>query len=378
MCTSAFRLNSFLLYFFKLGAVGFGGPIALVNSMHRDLVVDRQWITPEEYKQGLAFSQLSPGPLATQLAMYLGWVRTGWLGATFIGILFVLPPFIFVVILAAAYLHYGRLPWIPSVSYGVGAAVIGIIGKSSIHLIQKTIGRDRILWLVFLISMFLTGILETQGIIFFVLAGFGTMLIKAPPKICSRLSGFVPAGILTGLHGEAPLETLKTLAFYFGKMGSIVFGSGLAIVPFLHGGVVQTFGWLTEPEFLDSIAIGMITPGPILITSGFVGYLTAGPLGAAVATFSIFFPCYLFVVVLAPFYRKLSENLQAKAFISGVTAAAIGGIAGGAMVLGSHSLRDLSAILIAAGTFAILIWFKKFPEPLLILLAGLVGFYLRR
>lgn len=372
-------LTNFLRYFLWLGTFGFGGPIVLAGHMRDDLVEDRKWFSIEDYNEGLAFAQLSPGPLAAQLAMYLGWIRAGALGATLTGFVFILPSFLMVVALAALYLRYGTLAWIQALFYSIGAAVIGIIAKSAYQLTRKTMGKDWLLWIIFFISTAVTIITESEMISLFVIAGIIALLIKAPPRFTKKMLSIslLPAFLLSGLRGPASIGTLAKLGIYFTKVGAIVFGSGLAIVPFLHGGVVQQFHWLKERQFLDSVAVGMITPGPIVITSGFIGYLVAGLAGAIVAALGVFLPAYLFVIILAPYYHRFATNPQVRAFVNGLTAAAIGGIAGAAVVLGKHAIVDIATALIAIATLAILVATKKVPEPVLILIAGIIGLILK-
>ena len=373
------RLGEFLLYFLYLGTLGFGGPIALAGHMQKDLVEERKWVSSQDYVEGLAFSQLSPGPLAAQLAMYLGWVRAGTLGATLTGAAFVLPSFMMVMALAALYVHYGRLPWIQGVFYGIGAAVIAIIARSAYKLVRSSLKNDWLLWLLFTALAVTTAWKESEIVWLFLLCGFVSMLIKAPPKLGfsnPAAPAFVGLGnLFTGALGPATAATVGTLFLFFLKAGAFVFGSGLAIVPFLYGGVVGKFHWLTERQFLDAVAVAMITPGPVVITAGFIGYLVAGPVGATVAALAVFAPPYLIVIAGAPYYRRFAKNLQVKAFVKGVTAAAVGAIAGAAFILGRRSLIDLPTVLIAAATFGLLS-FKKIPEPLLILAAGVAGLLL--
>ncbi|MSQ02323.1 MAG: chromate transporter [Myxococcales bacterium] len=360
-------------YFLKLGAVGFGGPIALVGYMQRDLVEARGWVTREDYKEGLALAQLMPGPLAAQLAMYLGWVRGGVLGATLVGLAFVLPSFLMVMALSAAYLEFGGMPWMQGVFYGVGAAVIAIIGKSAWKLAQTTLGKARLLWVLYGVSALLTAITETEMVAFFLLCGAIGAVAAAPVKPGAAAVLFPWPFLLTGLHGPAEGSTLWTIAWYFTEAGAFVFGSGLAIVPFLHSGVVNEFGWLSERQFLDAVAVAMITPGPVVITVAFIGYLTAGPIGACVAALATFLPCYLLVVGPAPYFRRVVGNVRVKGFVDGVTAAASGAIAGAAFVLGRRAVVDLPTGLILLATLAALTWIKRVPEPVVIVIAGLVG-----
>lgn len=370
-------LRELALYFLRLGTFGFGGPIALAGYMQKDLVEDRRWLSKEDYVEGLALAQLAPGPLAAQLAIYLGWVRGRVLGATLIGFAFVLPSFLMVLGLAALYLHYGGLPWMRGAFYGIGAAVIAIIGRSAFKLVKMTLAKDRLLWTLFTVSAFVTAWTESEVVWLFVGGGVIALLVKAPPKLWSSGAAMgvlpLPLWSISGLAGPASAATLATIAWYFAEAGAFVFGSGLAIVPFLHGGVVTRFHWLTEQQFLDAVAVAMITPGPVVITVAFIGYLVAGPIGACVAALATFLPCYLFTVIPAPHFRRFAKNASIKAFVDGVTAAATGAIAGAAFVLGRRALIDLPTVMIALVTLGVLMKFKKLQEPLVIAAAGAAG-----
>ena len=375
------RLLDLALYFLRLGTFGFGGPIALVGHMQKDLVEDRQWYSQQEYLEGLAFCQLSPGPLAAQLAIYLGWLRYGTFGGTLTGIAFILPSFFMVLVLAAFYVRFGSLSWIQGAFYGIGAAVIAIIARSAVKLIRATIGRDQVLWAVFLVMAITTAWRQSEIIWLFLVCGVIAMLLRAPPRLSRavRASLILPSFNMatSGAYGAAAIGTLGALFLFFVKAGAFVFGSGLAIVPFLYGGVVTRFHWLTERQFVDAVAVAMITPGPIVITAGFIGYLVAGIMGAVVAAFAVFAPPYFFVLVGAPYYRRFADVPQVKAFVQGVTAAAVGAIAGAAYLLARRSLVDLPTVLIALLMFAVVTWTKKIPEPILIVGAGAIGILLR-
>jgi chromate transporter len=370
-----------LIYFLRLGTLGFGGPIALAGNMQRDLVESRRWISREDYVEGLAFSQLSPGPLAAQLAMYLGWVRAGWIGATLVGLAFILPSFLMVLVLAAIYLQYGGLAWMQGAFYGIGAAVIAIIARSAFKLVRLTIKTDRLLWGVFAVSAIITAWTESEIIWVFLASGLLVLVVRSLPRFTARaMSIALPpelVGLVSGLHGPATGQSLWTILWYFTEAGAFVFGSGLAIVPFLHGGVVQQFQWLNERQFLDAVAVAMITPGPVIITAGFIGYLVAGPVGAVLAAVGVFLPPYLIVIVCAPYYRRFAQNQHIKAFVDGVTAAATGAIAGAVVVLGKHAIIDVTTGIIALVTLAVLLSGRKVPEPVLILVAGTAGVLLQ-
>ena len=369
-----YSLRAFLLYFLRLGALGFGGPIALAGYMQRDLVEARGWVEKKDYDEGLALAQLSPGPLAAQLAIYLGWLRGGVVGAALVSLAFILPSFVMVVALSAVYVSYGGLPWMQGAFYGVGASVIAIIGRSANNLLKKTLRRDTLLWAIAAINAATTVLTRSELIWLVVLGGFLTLTVRFRSR-STPLAGFVPIPLLwlSGLHGPAGTATLWKVLGYFASAGLFVFGSGLAVVPFLHGGVVEEHHWLTEQQFLDAVAVAMITPGPVVITVAFIGYLVAGPLGAVLASIGVFAPCFFIVVLAAPHYRRFAGKGRVKAFVEGVTAGAVGAIAGAVVVLARKSLLDPVAIGIALISLLILLRVKKLPEPLLILCAALVG-----
>ena len=371
-----------LRFFLWLGAAGFGGPIALVGYMEREFVGRRQWVSRQELKDGLAFAQLAPGPLAAQLAIYLGWLCAGIRGATLVGVAFVAPSFLMVLALAALYLRFGGMTWLQGAFYGIGAAVIAIIARSAVKLVRTTLGRDRLLWVLFASSAIVTAWTESEIVWLFLLCGAVAMLIKVPPRatgqgaaalVVSLGTPRIPDWLIAGLQGAAPVALVGTLFLYFASAGLFVFGSGLAIVPFLHGGVVQQHHWLTERQFLDAVAVALITPGPVVITVAFIGYLVAGVLGATAAAAGVFAPVYFITIFLAPHYQRLKTNQRVRAFVDGVTAAATGAIAGAAFVLGRRAVIDLTTALIAAGTLLLLLRARKVPEPLVIIAAGVVG-----
>ncbi len=370
-------LAQFAAYFLWLGTVGFGGPIALAGHMQQDLVDARGWIRKEDYLEGLALAQLAPGPLAAQLAIYLGYIRAGVLGATIVGVAFVLPSFVMVLGLSAAYVRFGGLPWMQGMFYGIGAAVIGIIARSAFKLTKLTLGSDWLLWTIFAVLAISTAWTSREIIWLFLLGGVVNLLVRAIPgrlpssSVASLL--FAPATIGTlALNG-----ILLQIFVYFAKAGLFVFGSGLAVVPFLYGGVVQGHHWLTDHQFVDAVAVAMITPGPVVITVAFIGYIVAGVSGATAAALGIFLPVYLVVILLAPSYKRWARNAQLKAFVRGVTAAATGAIAGAVVVLARRSVYDVPTTLICAVSLAILFRWKV-PEPLLIACAAVAGLLLHR
>jgi len=366
-------LPRFVGYFLRLGTLGFGGPIALAGHMQQDLVDQRAWVTKEEYLEGLALAQLAPGPLAAQLAIYLGYVRAGILGATAVGVAFILPSFLMVLALSAAYVRFGGLWWMQGMFYGIGAAVIAIIARSGFKLTRLTPGKDKLLWVIFVVLACTTAWTSREIIWLFLLAGVVALLVRGFPA-GMRIPGVLPLLFVAGgpAVGGASLEIL----FFFAKAGMFVFGSGLAVVPFLYGGVVQGHHWLTDHQFVDAVAVAMITPGPVVITVAFIGYLVAGLPGATAAAIGIFLPVYLVVVILAPSYKRWARNPQLNAFVRGVTAAATGAIAGAVFVLARRSIYDLPTALIALGSLGVLFRWKV-PEPVLISCAAVLGLFLR-
>jgi chromate transporter len=374
---AGYSLRQLVAYMAKLGAVGFGGPVALCGYMQRDLVEQRRWISEADYKEGLALAQLMPGPLAAQLAIYLGFVHFGVVGATLAGVAFALPSFVMVVALGMAYVAYNGLGWMQAVFYGVGAAVIGIIAISAYKLTTRSVGRDRLLWAIFIVALIVTVITESEIVWLFLAAGVLAWLVRAPPKRFHP--GAAGMAMAAQLQTAAPIASvadwgvLAQIAVFFAEAGAFVFGSGLAIVPFLYGGVVSEHHWLTERQFIDAVAVAMITPGPVVITVGFIGYLVAGFAGAAVAALATFLPCYLFTIVPAPYFRKHGKRPAIVAFVDGVTAAAIGAIAGAVVVLGKRSIVDLPTLTIALVTVVLLWKAKKLPEPVIVAAGALLG-----
>jgi chromate transporter len=377
-----YTLWQLVRYFLRLGTLGFGGPVALVGYMQRDLVEERGWIAEADYKEGLALAQLSPGPLAAQLAMYLGYVRYRVLGATLVGLAFIWPSFLIVVALGWLYTLYGGLAWMQAVFYGVGASVIGIIAISAIKLTRRTIGRDPLLWGIYLVMAAVTVLTQTEQVLLFLASGFLVWLVKARPWTWwasgrKEKTGVVSLSPLPLAALFAALATtggtLWALFSFFTIAGAFVFGSGLAIIPFLYGGVVQGHHWLTDRQFVDAVAVAMITPGPVVITSGFIGFLVAGFAGALVAALGTFLPCYVFVVAAAPAFRKYGKRPAIGAFVQGVTAAAIGAITGAVIVLGRRTITDIPTIALALVTLVLLWRWKKIPEPFVVVGAAVIG-----
>lgn len=368
--------------------------------MHRDLVEQRKWLTEAEYKEGLTLAQLAPGPLAAQTAIYFGYVHYSILGATLVGLAFVLPSFLMVLALGWFYKLYGGLSWMQAVFYSVGACIIGIIARSTQKLADKTIGKNFLLWIIFAGTMAVTFLTEQESIPLIIFAGILVWAVyrfetrigkdKAVKMAAAAFAVLTAAAAFFILKTGGAVETVSKntgpenlqqtlwhIFTYFSKAGAFVFGSGLAIVPFLFHGVVKEYRWLTDQQFLDAVAVAMITPGPVVITTAFIGYLAAGFMGACIAAFATFFPCYLFTIIPAPFMKKHGTAPGVAAFIDGITAAAVGAIAGAVIVLGKRSIIDVPTAVIAAVTYLVLWKSKKVPEPVLILIFAVIGLILK-
>jgi len=321
--------------------------------------------------------------MAAQLAIALGYFRHGVRGATTVGVAFVLPSFFMVLALAMLYVAYGGLWWMQALFYGIGAAVIGIITIAASKLARKINGRDPLLWGIFIALAVITIWAQAELAEFFLLAGLLVVVVKAPPRwLRARLPflSLAPVSLILPTLGTVVTpgrrgDLLLDLFLFFVKAGAFVFGSGLAIVPFLYTGVVQGHGWLNEQEFIDAVAVAMITPGPVVITVAFIGYLVAGVPGAVVAAIAIFVPVYVLTILPAPWFKRHRDNAQLKAFADGATAAASGAIAGAVVVLAQRAIVDIPTALIAVVSLAVL-WRFKVPEPLLVLAAGGIGLVL--
>ena len=374
-------------YFLYLGTFGFGGPVALVGFMHRDLVEEQRWITEDTYKLSLALAQIMPGPLAAQVAIAIGYFEGGILGATLVGLAFVLPSFLMVVAISLAYVAYGGLWWMQALFYAIGATVIAIIAIAAYKLTRSTNKRDPLLWSIFVLLTAVTVWSQAELAEFFILAGLVVLLFHAWPGwkrgLLMTLGG-VTLGLIVWLMeawlgqagtGDDLTNILVQILLFFTKAGAFVFGSGLAIIPFLQQGVVQQFGWLDEHQFLDAVAVAMITPGPVVITVAFIGFLVAGFAGAVMASIGIFLPVYLFTILPAPWFKRHRNNPQLKAFVDGATAAATGAITGAVIVLGARAITDLPTATIGLVSLGVL-WRWKISEPILVALSGLVGLIL--
>ncbi len=383
-------------YFLRLGALGFGGPIAVVGYMQRDLVEQRGWIARQDFLDGVALGQTMPGPLAAQVAMWVGYLKRGPAGAAATALAFIAPSFAMVVAVAAVYSHYSGLSAVQSLFYGIAPAVMAIITIAALKLVRLTDGKDWRAWAISAVVFTVTAVSGKEPIYLIVGAGLLMILLDARPglRLPRRNPATTDADRKGGAGGPAlrglaalPLASgtlgvlasggvLVSVGLFFLKTGALVFGSGLAIVPLLRDGVVAQHHWLTQAQFLDAVAMGLITPGPVVITAAFIGYLVAGPLGALIATVAIFTPIYLGVAVPGRWFIRHRTNKQIKAFVTGATAAAGGALSGAVVVLTRQAVTDVPTGAIAVVTLALLWRFRKIPEPCVVVAAGTLGLLL--
>jgi chromate transporter len=369
-------LTSYLRYFLWLGSFGFGGPIATVGYMQRDLVEKRKWLLKSDFLNGVALGQTMPGPLAAQVAMWIGFLQRGALGAFLVSLPFILPSFFVVLTIAFFYVRYQGLDWVQAVFYGIAPGVMAIIAIAAIKLARLTNAKEARLWVISLVTMGVTAVTASEVALLFIAAGLFIVLIEAPPRFARRRSRllFVPPPFLAQglLVVPASAETYIALVLFFLKAGAFIFGSGLAIVPFLREGVVEQHGWLNADQFLDAVAMGLITPGPVVITATFIGYLVGGIVGAVLATIAIFLPIYLGIVIPGRWFLRHQHNAQLQAFVRGATAAAAGAIAGATIILTRQAVIDLPTSVIALVSL-VLLWTWKAPEPIIVFASALAG-----
>ena len=366
-------IREIVLYFLRLGTLGFGGPVALVGLMEKELVQERQWLTKEEMRDAVAVSQSLPGPLAIQVGIFIAYLRGGFWGAWAGGWAFILPNFLIVSALGALYVHFGGLSWMTGVFYGVAPAVIALIAHSCYRLAKLGMD-DWFQWVIAAVCFIVTIWLEAEVAILFIGAGvlgilyYGSLFRRA--SVPTSLLALLPMGV--GAATPPAAGTLWQLLVFFLKAGSLTFGSGLVIVPFLEKGLVQEYGWLNPREFLVAVAIGMMSPGPVVITATFVGFLVAGFWGSLVSTIGIFLPSFILILVVAPILIRHRANPNVQGFVKGAYGAAIGTILGACVLLGKVAIGDWLTALIAAGGLAVLFRFKVI-NPLLIGATAIIG-----
>jgi chromate transporter len=371
-------LLSFVAYFLRLGALGFGGPVALANYMRRDLVEVRGWISDEEYENGLALAAACPGPLAYQLGVYCGYIRFGVIGGLAVAVAFGLPPFLIVSAAAYFYVRFTGNWQLRALFYGIAPVVVALIVKACWNLGKRTLRSDRLAWVFAVIACGITVVVEKELAVMFIAAGvIGAFLFArgsamkqpAAPSAKARTNAIL---LLPSAAGTFSGTTAKLFLFFF-KTGLLVFGSGLVIVPFLKTQVVDQYHWLNNRQFLDSVAMGMMSPGPVVITATFVGYLLNGFAGALAATIGIFAGPVLFTVLATPILLRYHKHPGVAGFIRGVGVTVVGVLVGTTYLIGKEAIGDwLTAVIAIVSLLAITFW-KKLPEPVVILAGGIIG-----
>ena len=362
-------------YFLRLGLLGFGGPVALVGQMERELVTERGWVTKDQMREAIAVCQSLPGPLAIQVGIYISYLRGGFWGAWAGGWAFILPNFVIVAALGTLYVHFGGLQPVTAIFYGVSPAVIALILHSCYRLAK--LGMEH--WLQWALAVACFGVtvaVRAEVALLFIGAGiigilyYGRFWQQAPSA--TPLLAAAPLAPVAPIVPIASASTLTKLLLFFLKAGALTFGSGLVIVPFLQQGVVQQYGWLGERDFLVAVAVGMISPGPVVITATFVGYLVAGFSGSLAATVGIFLPSFILVLVAAPILARHRSSRFVQGFVKGAYAAAIGTILGASVLLGRIAIGDWLTILIGlAALIALFRW--RVGNPLLMAVTAVVG-----
>jgi chromate transporter len=372
-------------YYLRLGLLGFGGPVALVGQMERELVGEKKWLTKEEMREGIAVCQSLPGPLAIQVGIWISYIRGGFWGAWAGGWAFILPNFIIVVTLGALYVRFEGLPAVAAIFYGVSPAVIALILHSCYRLTKLGM-KDWLEWGLAAAAFIITVAVQAEVALVFIGCGiigllyYGSMFRgRRNPSTTAIMLG-VPLVVSAASQGSLGAMLGKLLTFFL-KAGSLTFGSGLVIVPFLEKGLVQQTGWLSEREFLVAVAMGMISPGPVVITATFVGYLVAARIGGSlldgfwgslVSTIGIFLPSFLLVLIVAPILVRYRQNPNVQGFIKGAYAAAIGTILGACVLLGKIAIGDWLTTLVALASLIVLFRWKV-SNPLLVAATAIIG-----
>jgi chromate transporter len=368
---SAAHLGEIVRVFLKLGFTAFGGPAAHIAMMREEMVTRRQWLDDTHFADLLGAVNLIPGPSSTELGIYLGYVRGGWLGLIAGGVCFIGPAMIIVLALAWVYVTFGHLPAIGDLLYGIKPVVLAIIAQALWGL-SRTIFRS--VWSVMLAVGVLAGyLLGISPLLLLFGAGVLLALLHAAQ---GKNTGFLWPLARNGAFGVATTSVVGfsylTLFLTFLKIGAILFGSGYVLLAFLHADFVVQLHWLTNRQLLDAVAVGQFTPGPVFTTATFIGYVVGGLPGALLATLAIFLPAFVYVPLIAPIATRLRRNPVTGAFLDGVNAAALALMAGVLLQLGQVTLIDPLTVLIAGMALVLLLRFRV-NSAWLILAGGTIG-----
>lgn len=339
-------------YFLTIGLIGFGGPMAHIAMMDSELIERRKWATKDEFLDGLTVCNILPGPASTQLGIYMGYIKGGILGGTLAGIAFILPAFIIITILSYVYFEFGEIPSMTGILYGINAVVIALISSSLLNMYKKSVVSK---------SQFTIFILTTIAITFFKVNMIVAMLLAGVVGVFIYSNPFKAKNHRKVLSVGFPLiftSMLSKLFIFFIKVGSFIYGGGLVIIPFIENEVVNKLGWLTQSEFLAGIALGQVTPGPVIITAAFIGYKVLGVIGALISTVAIFIPSFIFILIAAPYLKKLKDIPWIKGALKAINAAVIGSILSLIISLVPAAIIDGPTFLIAAVGFISIIRYK--------------------
>ncbi|WP_081972575.1 chromate efflux transporter [Leptolyngbya sp. KIOST-1] len=390
------RLRELTQLFLKLGFIGFGGPQAHIAMIHDETVTRRGWFTEEQYLEGVAICEMLPGPASTQTGIYTGYLRAGQVGALVAGLSFIAPAFLIMLGLSWAYFRFQGVPQVEALFLGVSPVVIAIIVGFCWKLSRKAI-KDWPGVAIALVTLLLSWLGGINVLLLFVVAGLAGLVIYRPKAPPASGNGVVPGLALLGTWLQSvatlPTEPLAVSSFwgldriqeyflplttFFLQTGAFIFGGGLVIIPLLETAVVDDFGWMTRSQFIDGVALGELTPGPVVITAAFVGYKVAGALGALVATVAMFLPSFGFIMFASPWLRRLRQNPGVKRFLKGVLPAVLGAIAAAVIPLAQAAIgqptlpRTLFAAAMAIAALVALVHFRR-PTWQLVPVGALLG-----
>jgi chromate transporter len=366
------RLTEVAKLFLKLGMTAFGGPAAHIAMMHDETVKRRQWLSDQEFLDLVGATNLIPGPNSTEMAIHIGFLRAGWRGLIVGGACFIVPAMLIVLLLAWVYVRFGATPQAEWLLYGIKPVVIAIIIQALWSMGQKAVkGLLTAAVTVIVIVLYFVGINE---IALLFAGGLIVMLGKNYRRLKGRLWGalMIPMSGVGILSQVATSFNLPSLFLIFLKIGAVLYGSGYVLLAFLRADFVVRLGWLTDQQLLDAVAIGQVTPGPVFTTATFIGYVLGGIPGALLATLGIFLPSFVFVAISNPLIPRIRNSAWVSSLLDGVNAASLGLMAAVTWQLGRASLTDPLTILVALGSFVLLIWFKV-NSTWLVTGGGLIG-----
>ena len=354
-------LRALALVFLRLGTIGFGGPAAHIAMMEEEAVKRRKWLTHEQFLDLLGATNLIPGPNSTEMAIHVGYVKAGWRGLAVAGSCFIFPAVVITLLLAYLYVHFGTVPQLAAFMFGIRAAIIAVI-LAAVFRLSRSMFKKRFLVIIG-VAVTILSLFRLDEIALLFGAGILSIVWEHRKRIWQKALSVFNANVLpvfvmffSPLGNEAN-ASLTSLGLFFLKIGAILYGSGYVLVAFLQGGLVESYHWLTQQQLLDAIAIGQFTPGPILSTATFIGYVLLGFPGAAVATIGVFLPSFIFVMLSSPLIPKLRNSPMARSFLDGVNAAALGLMLAVCFSLGFASLTSVAGwFIFGLAIIVLVVW----------------------